>query len=119
MPSRNTSNQNEVAAEGRVDSASHLSIPSLIRNRLWLRYADDIVQYVVIWTEQKIYIRKRAEHEFPEDNGEVLKEVKVIQNRWLSLPAVIRHMLWLRVGDSVEYVTDPLGRLRFYIRKKL
>lgn len=102
-----------------MDSASHLSIPSLIRNRLWLRYADDVVQYAVNWTEQKIYIRRKEEHGFPGDNGEVLKEAKVIQNRWLSLPAVIRHMLWLRVGDYVEYVSDPSGRLRFYIRKRL
>ena len=84
-----------------------------------MRYSDDVVQYVVNWTEQKIYIRKKGEHEFPEDDGEVLKEVKVIRNRWLALPAVIRYMLWLRVGDYVEYVSDPSSRLRFYIRKKL
>jgi len=118
MISSNTSNQNEVAAEGRVDSKSHLSIPVLIRNRLWLRYADDIVQYMVKWAEQRIYIRKKGEHGFSEDDGEVFKEVGIIQNRWLSLPAAIRHMLWLRVGDSVEYVADSSGRLRFYIRKK-
>jgi len=52
---------------------------------------------------------QKEEYGFPEDNGEVLEEVRIIQNRWLSLPVVIRHMLWLRIGDHVEYLSDPSG----------
>jgi len=119
MPSRNTSNQDRVIAKGKVHSPSHLAIPSKIRNMLWLLDDDDRVEYVVNWAEEKLYIRKKRDYTYPDDDDEVLKEGKIMQNRVLSLPQLIRGMLWVQVGDIVEYVSVSSGVRKIHIRKKL
>jgi len=91
--SENGLTQETIAARGRVHSESHLTIPAKIRNRLWLQHQDDKVEYIIDRYNQKIYIRKKEEHPFPDDDGEVFKEVKIIQNRWLLLPSAIRNLL--------------------------
>jgi len=86
---------------------------------LWLLDDDDRVEYVVNWAEEKLYIRKKRDYTYPDDDDEVLKEGKIMQNRVLSLPQLIRGMLWVQVGDIVEYVSVSSGVRKIHIRKKL
>ena len=119
VSSSNRPDLEKVIAEGKVHAPSHLAIPAKVRNMLWLLSEDDIIEYVVNWDEAKLYIRKKREYDYPDDNDEVLKEGKIIQNRVISLPQLIRGMLWVQVGDIVEYVSTSTEARKIHIRKKL
>lgn len=120
-PSRNDIEQGEVVARGRVDSRSHLGIPEDIQHVLFIDPQEDMVEYIIDRRKETVYIRKKPEHSIPYD-GEILKEVSIIYDRgrprWLSLPSIIRHMLWLQVGDYIEYIRDPFGRTGVYLRRE-
>ena len=107
----------EVATTGKYIGSNKLTIPAMIRNRLWLRRTSDIVQIYVDRRRRSIIIQKKAQIQLSEPEGDLVHEVKVIQDRWLYLPADIRDMLWLEENDMVEYLVDPTGNLRFYLRK--
>jgi hypothetical protein len=116
--SHNTSNQDKIIGKGKVHSPSHLSIPSKVRHMLWLLSDEDRIEYVVNWDAEKLYIRKKRDIPYPDDDDEVLKEGKLMQNKDLSLPQLIRGMLWVQVGEKVEYVSDSSGVRKIHIRKK-
>ena len=86
---------------------------------LWLTNIDDKIEYVVNWATKKLYIRKKRDIPFPQDDDEVLEEVKLGKDIYkVTFPPYIMGLLWIQVGEFIEYVKVPSNNQKIHIRKK-